>query len=92
MDPLLTVSLLAGVLSFEYRSSLRLYLSAPLVSGWITGLLLGYPLHGLVSGVMMQLIFLGSVRLRGRPQPDLPVASAVPARRRQRRESCPGRY
>jgi mannose/fructose/N-acetylgalactosamine-specific phosphotransferase system component IIC len=79
MHPLLTVSLLGGALSFEYRTSIRLYLSAPLVSGTITGLLLGSPAHGLVAGVMMQLLFIGSVRLRGRPEADLPPAGVISA-------------
>ncbi len=77
MDPLLTASLLGGAFSFEYRTSIRLYLSAPLVSGWITGLLLGVPLHGLVAGLLMQLLFIGSVRLRGRPEADLPPAGVI---------------
>ncbi len=79
MHPLLVASLLGGALSFEYRTSIRLYLSAPLVSGLITGLLLGYPLHGLLAGVLMQLLFIGSVRLRGRPEADLPPAGVVAA-------------
>jgi mannose/fructose/N-acetylgalactosamine-specific phosphotransferase system component IIC len=69
--------LLGGALSYEYRSSLRLYLSAPLASGLLTGLLLGSPLHGLVSGLMMQLLFIGTVRLRGKPEPDLPAAGVI---------------
>ncbi len=77
MHYLITASLLGGALSLEYRSSLRLYLSAPLVSGWITGLLLGFPLHGLACGVMMQLLFMGSVRLRGVPEADLPPAGII---------------
>ena len=79
MHPLLTASLIGGALSFEYRTSIRLYLSAPLVSGLITGLLLGYPLHGLMAGVLMQLLFIGSVRLRGRPEADLPPAGVIAA-------------
>ncbi len=77
MDPLLTASLLGGALSFEYRTSIRLYLSAPLVSGLITGLFLGSPAHGLAAGLLMQLLFIGSVRLRGRPEPDLPPAGVI---------------
>jgi mannose/fructose/N-acetylgalactosamine-specific phosphotransferase system component IIC len=77
MDPLLTASLLGGALSFEYRTSLRLYLSAPLVSGLITGWLLGSPLHGMMAGVLIQLMFIGSVRLRGRPEADLPTAGVL---------------
>jgi mannose/fructose/N-acetylgalactosamine-specific phosphotransferase system component IIC len=79
MHPLLVASLLGGALSFEYRTSIRLYLSAPLVSGLITGLLLGYALHGLMVGVLMQLLFIGSVRLRGRPEADLPPAGVIAA-------------
>lgn len=79
MNPLLAASLIGGALSFEYRTSIRLYLSAPLVSGLITGLVLGSPAHGLVAGLMMQLIFIGSVRLRGRPEADLPAAGVIAA-------------
>ncbi len=79
MHPLITASLIGGALSFEYRTSIRLYLSAPLVSGLVTGLLLGHPLHGLMVGVLMQLLFIGSVRLRGRPEADLPPAGVIAA-------------
>jgi mannose/fructose/N-acetylgalactosamine-specific phosphotransferase system component IIC len=79
MDPLLTASLLGGALSFEYRTSIRLYLSAPLVSGLVTGWLLGNPLQGMMVGVLLQLIFIGSVRLRGRPEADLPPAGVISA-------------
>ena len=79
MHYLLVASLIGGALSFEYRSSIRLYLSAPLVSGWMTGLLLGQPLHGLMAGVIMQLLFIGAVRLRGRPEADLPPAGVIAA-------------
>ena len=77
MHYLLVASLLGGALSFEYRTSIRLYLSAPLVSGLIMGLLLGYPLHGLLAGLLMQLLFIGTVRLRGRPEADLPTAGVI---------------
>jgi mannose/fructose/N-acetylgalactosamine-specific phosphotransferase system component IIC len=79
MDPILTASLLGGALSFEYRTSIRLYLSAPLVSGLITGMLLGDTVHGLAAGVLTQLIFIGSVRLRGRPEADLSPAGVIAA-------------
>lgn len=77
MHPLLLTSLLGGALSFEYRTSIRLYLSAPLVSGLITGLILGAPGHGLVAGLMMQFLFIGAVRLRGIPEADLPPAGVI---------------
>ena len=78
-SPLLVTSLLGGALSFEYRTSLRLYLSAPLVSGVIMGLILGYPELGLTAGVMMQLLSIGTVRLRGQPEADLPAGGVVAA-------------
>ncbi len=77
MNPLLIASLVGGALSFEYRTSIRLYLSAPLVSGLILGLILGYPGLGLTAGLMMQLLFIGTVRLRGRPEADLPTAGVI---------------
>jgi len=79
MDPIITASLLGGALSFEYRTSIRLYLSAPLVSGLLTGMLLGGTMHGLAAGVLLQLMFIGSVRLRGRPEADLPPAGVIAA-------------
>jgi mannose/fructose/N-acetylgalactosamine-specific phosphotransferase system component IIC len=79
MHYLLAASLLGAALSFEYRSSIRLYLAAPLVSGPITGLILGEPALGLIAGLMMQLLFIGAVRLRGRPEPDLPPAGVIAA-------------
>lgn len=77
MAPLLLTSLLGGALSFEYRTSIRLYLSAPLVSGLIVGFILGYPMLGLAAGLMMQLLFIGTVRLRGRPEADLPTGGVT---------------
>ncbi len=77
MEPVLTASLIGGALSYEYRSSIRLYLSAPLVSGLIMGFILGYPVLGLTAGLLMQLLFIGTVRLRGRPEADLPTAGVI---------------
>ena len=77
MGPVLTASLIGGALSYEYRTSIRLYLSAPLVSGLIMGLVFGYPVLGLTAGLLMQLLFIGTVRLRGRPEADLPAAGVI---------------
>ena len=77
MGPVLTAALIGGVLSYEYRTSIRLYLSAPLVSGLIMGLVFGYPVLGLTAGLLMQLLFIGTVRLRGRPEADLPAAGVI---------------
>ena len=79
MHHLLAASLLGGALSFEYRSSSRLHLSAPLVSGPLTGWFLGEPALGLLAGLTLQLLFIGTVRLRGRPEPDLPPAGVISA-------------
>lgn len=79
MHPLPAIAGIAGVLSFEYRTGIRAYFSMPLVSGAITGLVLGAPAQGATAGLMLQLLFLGSVRLRGRTEPDLPAAGVLAA-------------
>ncbi|MDD3643194.1 MAG: PTS sugar transporter subunit IIC [Candidatus Krumholzibacteria bacterium] len=79
MQPLLITAGIAAALSFEYRTGMRIYLSMPLVSGALVGIALGAPEQGALAGLMMQVLFLGSVRLRGRLEPDLPAAGALAA-------------
>jgi len=79
MHPLAAAAAIAAVLSFEYRTGVRVYLSMPLVSGAIVGIALGAPAQGALAGLMMQMLFLGAVRLRGRIEPDLPAAGVLAA-------------
>lgn len=77
MYPILLIAGIAGILSFEYRTGLRAYLSMPLVSGPLVGIALGAPVQGALAGLMMQVLFLGAVRLRGRTEPDLPAGGVL---------------
>ncbi len=77
MSPLITASLLAGMLNFEYKSSMRLMVSSPLCGGALTGLALGSPAEGLLAGLMLQTLVLGAVKLRGRPEPALAPAGVL---------------
>lgn len=79
MYPLLAAAGISGVLAFEYRSGIRLLVSAPLCGGLVTGIALGAPLHGALAGLMLQVVFLGSLRVRGRTEPDLPTAGVLSA-------------
>jgi PTS system mannose-specific IIC component len=79
MNPILSVSLLAGALTFEHKTGLRLLLSAPLCGGFLTGIILGAPTEGLLAGLMLQVLFLGSVGLRGRRAPDIQASGVLAA-------------
>lgn len=77
MSPLTAVTLLAGILNFEYRSSIRLMVSSPLCGGALTGLVLGAPAEGLLAGLMLQTLVLGAIRVRGRSEPALAPAGVL---------------
>lgn len=79
MNPITAIAIVGGALSIEHRSSLRLMLSQPLCSGFITGLALGAPAEGLFAGVLVQMMFLGIVTVRGEREPDLPAAGVTGA-------------
>lgn len=79
MDPLLTVSILGGILAVFYRSSLRVMISQPICSGLIVGLLLGSAQEGFLAGSVFQMIFLGLPAIRGEHLPDITLGGVAAA-------------
>lgn len=79
MYPLLAAAGISALLSFEYRSGIGLLVSTPLCGGLLTGIAFGSPAHGALAGLMLQVLFLGSLRVRGRAEPDLPAAGVLSA-------------
>jgi PTS system N-acetylgalactosamine-specific IIC component len=77
MDPVLSVSLLAGALALDSRSSLRLMISQPVCGGFLTGLVLGSPGEGLLAGGILQMLFLGMIPVRGIGMIDLALGGVT---------------
>lgn len=74
MIPTLSISLLAGALAVDNRSSVRLLISQPVCGGLLAGLVLGNARDGFMAGALLQMLFLGLVPVRGIALPDLPLA------------------
>jgi mannose/fructose/N-acetylgalactosamine-specific phosphotransferase system component IIC len=79
VNSVLSVSLLAGALAAEDRSSLRLMVSQPMCGGLCAGLLLGSVRDGFLAGALLQMLFLGMVMVRGLRVPDLSVGGVSAA-------------
>lgn len=79
MLPLVGLSLLGGALAVDNRASVRLMISQPICAGLLTGLVLGNPLDGFVAGALLQMLFLGTVPVRGIAVPDLALGGVVAA-------------
>lgn len=79
MNPVITASLIGGLLAVDHRSSLGLMVSQPICGGLITGIFLGAPAEGMLAGALLQMMFLGHVPVRGERFPDLPVAGVTAA-------------
>jgi N-acetylgalactosamine PTS system EIIC component len=77
MNPVLSASILGGVLAFDNRSSLRLMISQPVCGGFLTGLALGSPREGLLAGALLQMMFLGLVPVRGPGMHDLALGGVA---------------
>lgn len=77
MNPVLSVSLLAGALASDNRSSLRLMVSQPVCGGLLAGFVLGNPREGLLAGAVLQMLFLGMVPVRGIGMSDLALGGVV---------------
>lgn len=73
MVSVIFISLLAGALAVDNRSSVRLLISQPVCGGLLAGLVLGNPGDGFIAGALLQMMFLGSVPVRGMAPPDLPL-------------------
>lgn len=64
----LAVSIAGGLISVDRTAAFQMMISRPLVAASITGVMLGNPAVGLVTGVIIELLFIG----------DLPVGRYVP--------------
>jgi fructoselysine and glucoselysine-specific PTS system IIC component len=71
--PAISISLLAGALAVDNRSSVRLLISQPVCGGLLAGLVLGNPRDGFIAGACLQMMFLGTIPVRGIALPDLPL-------------------
>jgi mannose/fructose/N-acetylgalactosamine-specific phosphotransferase system component IIC len=77
VTPVLSVSLLAGALASDNRSSLRLMVSQPMCAGLFVGLVLGNPGDGFLAGAILQMLFLGMIPVRGIAAPDLALGGVT---------------
>jgi PTS system N-acetylgalactosamine-specific IIC component len=77
MNPVLSASILGGVIAFDNRSSLRLMISQPVCGGFLAGLALGSPGEGLLAGGLLQMMFLGLVPVRGPGMHDLALGGVA---------------
>ncbi|MEK7679606.1 MAG: PTS sugar transporter subunit IIC [Deltaproteobacteria bacterium] len=65
----LTVSVAGGIMSLDRTAAFQTMVSRPIVAGPVTGYLLSNIEAGLVSGMVLELLFIG----------DLPVGAYLPA-------------
>ncbi|MBN1503702.1 MAG: PTS sugar transporter subunit IIC [Candidatus Eisenbacteria bacterium] len=75
MKEVLLVCLAGGVCALDTTAAWQVMLSQPLVSASIAGLLTGAPATGAAVGVLLQMLWSGSIPVGARPMPDAPVAS-----------------
>ncbi|UCF78619.1 MAG: PTS sugar transporter subunit IIC [Candidatus Eiseniibacteriota bacterium] len=74
---ILVLCFAAGVCALDTTAAWQLMLSQPLVSGTIAGFIVGSPETGVFVGVLLQLLWSGSMPLGSRPMPDAPVGTAT---------------
>jgi mannose/fructose/N-acetylgalactosamine-specific phosphotransferase system component IIC len=72
---ILLVCVAGGVCALDATAAWQVMLSQPLVSASIAGLLTGVPVTGVAIGILLQLLWSGSIPVGARPMPDSPVAS-----------------
>lgn len=70
------LSILASLLSIEYMNG-HFGLSRPLVTGMLTGLVLGDPTQGIIVGASLQLIFMGIGSVGAAVPPDQTIGSVI---------------
>jgi len=69
------VCLAGGVCALDATAAWQVMLSQPLVSASVAGLLTGHPATGAAIGILLQMLWSGSIPVGSRPMPDAPVAS-----------------
>jgi mannose/fructose/N-acetylgalactosamine-specific phosphotransferase system component IIC len=72
---ILLVCLTGGVCAADTTAAWQVMLSQPLVSACAAGLLTGEPLTGAAIGILLQMLWSGSIPVGARPMPDAPVGS-----------------
>jgi len=72
---ILLVCLAGGMCALDTTAAWQVMLSQPLVSAAIAGFLTGTPVTGAAVGILLQMIWSGSIPVGARPMPDAPVAS-----------------
>ncbi len=75
MKEVLLVCLAGGVCALDTTAAWQVMLSQPLVSASVAGLLTGEPVTGAAMGVLLQMLWSGSIPVGARPMPDAPVGS-----------------
>lgn len=75
MKEILLVCLAGGICALDATAAWQVMLSQPLVSASIAGLLTGAPVTGAAVGILLQMLWSGSIPVGARPMPDAPVAS-----------------
>ncbi|HEX6058221.1 MAG TPA: PTS sugar transporter subunit IIC [Gemmatimonadaceae bacterium] len=74
---LLPIAILGGLLGLDVVSFPQAMLSRPLVAATLAGVLVGHPLHGLVAGVVLELIALETLPFGASRYPEWGSASVV---------------
>jgi len=67
--------LAAGVCALDTTAAWQLMISQPLVCGTLAGFLVGFPDAGVFIGVVLQLLWSGSMPVGALPMPDAPVGT-----------------
>jgi len=71
------LALLGGVVALDETAFLQVMISRPLVSGTLTGLMLGDPVNGLLMGSILEMIYLDVLPVGAVRFPDSGIATVV---------------
>jgi len=72
---ILLVCVAGGICALDATAAWQVMLSQPLVSASVAGLLTGSPVTGAAVGILLQMLWSGSIPVGARPMPDAPVGS-----------------
>lgn len=75
MKEILLVCVAGGMCALDATAAWQVMLSQPLVSASVAGLLTGSPVTGAAIGILLQMLWSGSIPVGARPMPDAPVGS-----------------
>ncbi|MBF0528160.1 MAG: PTS sugar transporter subunit IIC [Deltaproteobacteria bacterium] len=71
------VSLIGGLLALDRTAAFQVMISRPIVSGLITGLILGCPVTGAIMGALTELTWINSLPLGGDMPPNESMATII---------------